>query len=242
MKNIKMTFKKIMLITVGLLLLCIILVNLFMFTGVMDSYITDNFSHIITVENIDSNVRNNKIQQKPLILDDGTEAAYFAECQDISHTVYIQAYDSQDTLYLDNGDIICTYPEGILQKDNNNTYKAGYLLSIGQKWKSIDPMNNIDQPTRRHISDYVFKVDIVNKKLDVLFESKAKERILYADFETIITYYDGVISYYDSSSGNVVKTMDATFMQKRQKYTVRCIGEVLTVSTKNGLITEIIIK
>ena len=235
-------FKKTGLIIFVALFLCIAFFYLLMFRGVLNSYITENFSHIISVENIDPNLQNEQTQNKSLVLNDETSAGFFADCPDISHIVYIQDSDSGATLYLDNGEIICHFPEMIILKDNNSLYKTGSLLSIGQNWKSLGPKNYFDQPTRRHVSDYVYKVDILNKTLDVVFESKAKERVLYADFEIIITYFDGVISYYNFSSGEVIKTTEASFMQKNQKYTIKCLGDNLTVSTKSGQLEEIKIK
>lgn len=234
--------KKIVLIIFVALLMCIAFFYFLMFRGVSYSYFTENYSHIISVENIDPNLQDEQIQQKPLILDDGTSVEFFVDCPDISRTVYIQSTDNRDTLYLDNGRIVCTYPEGVLQKNINTISKSGYLLSIGQKWKTLGPVNYFDQPTGQHTGDCVFKVDILNGELDVVFESKAKERVLYADFEVIITYHDGVINYYDSSSGEGVKTVDATFMQKRQKYVVKCIGDVLVISTKGEQLAKISIK
>lgn len=239
MKSISKLIKRLIIIICIALALCVALFFVLMFTGVLNKDITENYTHIISVENIDPNNKQSQlISHQPLILDNGTIIDFYADCPDISRKIYRQASD-QDKLYLDNGELLCTFPEQVLQKPNNYVYKGKYLLCVGQKWKSLGPMNSIDQPTRRHKCDYVFRVDILNKELDVLFESRAKERVLYVDFGTVITYCEGEIIYYNLKNGQIFKTIDASYMQKSQKYTVSCTGDTLTITTQSGMLVNI---
>jgi hypothetical protein len=240
MKSISKPVKRTIIFVCIVLTLCVAFFFLLMLIGLFNYNIAENYSHVISVENIDPNRQQiGPISYQPLILDNGTSVNHFADCTDISRSLYLQASNNQDILYLDNGELLCTFPVDVLQKNNNSVCKGKYLLCIGQKWKSLGPMNSIDQPTRRHKNDYVFKVDVLNGKMDVVFESKAKERVLYADFNTIITYYDGEILYYNLTTGEIFKTVDAAFMKKRQKYTISCNKDTLMVTTKSGQIAEI---
>jgi len=238
----KKTLKIFLWIFFGSIALCVILVYALMTMGLINSSIKDNFSHIISVENIVPNTKSDEANYPPLTIASDYEAAFFAKDITSSSIIYSMNIDNKTILYSDSKEKICTFPQYLLIKESNVRYEKDRLVCIGQSWERLGPMDTIDQPTRRHVADYVYSVDIPSKKMKIEFKSRAKERVLYTDFSTVITYFDGKIYYYGLDSNKVLKTVDASFMKKHRKYTVKCLGDTIAISNAEGQVAEISIK
>lgn len=176
-----------------------------------------------------------------LQLDNGNEAYFVIKCDDTSQSIYqLSSSDDRVSYYLDTKQLLCTFPEDYIFKQYNSVYEKGVLLSIGQKWKKIKgPYNYYDQPTRNHLGDVVFKISVTGRTVNSIFETRAKERILYTNFSTVITYFDGRIIYYDLNSGEVLKSLNADYMKKNCKHIVQCLGDTLTISNESVTEAEI---
>lgn len=87
-----------------------------------------------------------------------------------------------------------------------------------------------------HKKDTLLIIDKEDKKALNMIDTRKRERILYADSKSAITYYEGKLNTYDVDSWQITMTTDASFITKDNEYYFETCHDKLFVFENSKLI------
>lgn len=147
-------------------------------------------------------------------------------------------------------------------KENNAVIKDHQLIFIGQCYNNHVPMlkvlsyrlftgrpiidkgrgaqGNIDKELMYHSYDTLYIYDIEKKVLGHVYQTRAGERILYANDTQAITYYDKTLNWYQLEDWTLQKQEQADYIENQGSYYFELCGNKIFVYNEQDKLLNII--
>lgn len=119
-------------------------------------------------------------------------------------------------------------------------YGSDSIISVLQATNMTPHMEDIEKDNLKvHGSDIIEFVNADNMKIEKIFETKEKERVLFADKDTAITFYKGEYITYSLDSWKKISSQKATEIQKENEYCFQTCGDYIFVYNYGDIINRI---
>lgn len=176
------------------------------------------------------------------------DAEYKHVIEYVGPPLCVLLFDSNRLVYSDRGLDKRTFTEYCFSLGSCNIYNANvssdkvsfmnqfvlhnndeYIVCFGQTTSNSGPKRSGTSEMKGHISDHLYCID--KNDFSKQFEHKTKtfERIIYADSEKAITYYDGEYLTYSFEDWKVIGKQDADEIKDGGSYFFEACGEYLFV-------------
>lgn len=145
----------------------------------------------------------------------------------------------------ENNNIMIEYPEYINFTDDIYQIKDNKILLYGMKYTNLPllsrhPPSKFSWELHDHIYDVLMTIDLETAEISG-WKTRKFERIIYADFDKIITYYKGEYLTYSAQTKEVVSRQPANELKEGERYIfVNCGDYVFVLNGFTGVALNVI--